>query len=53
MARIKGVYYRNRVQVFNPKSSKWVKIDTSTGKMMGTKKDGQPYKSIRPHRRRW
>jgi len=33
--------------VFNSKTGKWVKIDTETGKIIGVKKDGEPYKGVR------
>lgn len=37
---------KGRKQVFNPKTEKWVKIDTTTGKFVGVKKDGEPYKGV-------
>lgn len=38
---------KGRKQVFNSKIGKWVKIDTTTGKIIGVKKDGEPYKGVR------
>lgn len=38
---------RHRSQVFNPKTQRFVKRDTSTGKFMSVKKDGSKYKGIR------
>ena len=37
----------NRVQAFNPVTKKWVKIDTTTGKIVGHKSSSTPYKNIR------
>lgn len=37
---------KGRKQAFNPKTEKWVKIDTTTGKFIGVKKDGEPYKGV-------
>lgn len=38
---------RHRSQVFNPKTQRFIKRDTSTGKFMSVKKDGSKYKGIR------
>lgn len=38
---------KGRKQAFNPQIKKWVKIDTGTGKIIGVKKDGDPYKGVR------
>lgn len=37
---------KERKQVYNSKIEKWVKIDTTTGKIIGVKKDGDPYKGV-------
>lgn len=36
-----------RVQVKNPVTKRWVKIDTETGKIIDHKKSPRPYKNIR------
>lgn len=38
---------KGRSQTFNPKTSTWVKRDTTTGKFMDAKKDGTPFKGVR------
>jgi len=38
---------KGKNQVFNPKTGKWVKMDTTTGKFVSVKKDGEPYKGVR------
>ena len=38
---------KNRVQVLNPVTKKWVKMDTLHGGIIGHKKDGKPYKHIK------
>ena len=38
---------RDRSQVFNSQTLQWVKRDASTGKFMGVKSDGTPFKGIR------
>jgi hypothetical protein len=38
---------RERVQAFNPVTKKYVKIDTSTGRIIDHKKTDGPYKGIR------
>ncbi len=40
----------NRSQVRNPKTGKWVKRDTSTGRFMATKKSGGSFKGVRRER---
>lgn len=37
--------YKNRVQLQNPKSKQWIKINTSIGIILGRKKT--PYKNVR------
>jgi len=43
----RGGAVRNRIQVLNPKTKRWVKIDTSKGKIISHKKTYGPYKGIR------
>jgi glutamate dehydrogenase/leucine dehydrogenase len=38
---------RDRIQVKNPVTGRWVKIDTRTGKIVEHKKTAGPYKGIR------
>jgi hypothetical protein len=38
---------RDRSQTFNPKTSKWVKRDTNTGRFMDVKQDGEKFKGVR------
>lgn len=38
---------RERSQFYNPQINRWVKRDTSTGKIMDVKQDGQPFKGVR------
>lgn len=38
---------RNRSQTFNPKTQQWVKRNAETGKFMGVKQDGTPFKGVR------
>jgi hypothetical protein len=40
-------YQKNRIQVYNPKIGRWVKIDTETGRVLSVKSDKKPYKGIR------
>ena len=35
-----------RVQVKNPVTDQWVKLDTKTGRIVGSKKTPGPYKGI-------
>lgn len=35
-----------RVQVLNPRTDKWVKLDTTTGRILNQKKTRGPYKGI-------
>jgi hypothetical protein len=35
-----------RVQVLNPRTEKWVKLDTATGRILDHKKSSGPYKGI-------
>ena len=38
---------RDRSQFFNPRSNRWTKRDTETGRFIDQKQDGQPFKSVR------
>ena len=38
---------RDRIQVLNPVTRRWVKIDTKTGKIVEQKKTFGPYKGVR------
>jgi hypothetical protein len=35
-----------RVQILNPRTGKWVKLDTTTGRIVSQKKTSGPYKGI-------
>jgi len=37
---------RERVQVFNPKTEQWVKINTETRRFIDVKQDGTPFKGV-------
>lgn len=41
---------RKRSQTQNPKTGKWVKRDTDTGRFIDQKKDGTPFKGVRRER---
>ncbi len=43
----RGGSVRNRVQALNPKTKRWVKIDTKKGKIISHKSTPGPYKRIR------
>ncbi len=43
---IKGAI-KNRLQAFNPRIKRWVKIDTTTGRIIAHKKTPHPYKHVR------
>lgn len=38
---------KERSQTFNPKTEKWVKRDTETGKFLDGKSDDKPFKGVR------
>lgn len=38
---------KERSQIENPKTHIWSKRDTETGRFIGGKKDGTPYKGVR------
>jgi len=42
---------RNRSQVFNPKTGKYVKRDTDTGRFMDQKADDKPFKGVRKEKK--
>lgn len=37
----------NRVQVLNPVTKRWVKLDTKTGRIVDHKRTPGPYKGVR------
>jgi len=37
---------RKRSQVFNPKTEQWVKRNKETGRFIGVKQDGTPFKGV-------
>lgn len=41
---------RNRSQVYNPRTDQWVKRNSDTGRFMGTKSDGTPFKGVTKER---
>lgn len=41
---------KNRVQVKNPLTERWVKLDTKTGRIVDHKKTPGPYKGVRKMR---
>lgn len=41
---------RQRSQTFNPKTQRFVKRDTNTGRFMDQKSDNQPFKGVRKER---
>ena len=38
---------KDRVQVLNPVTKRWVKLDTKTGRIIDHKKTPGPYKGVR------
>jgi hypothetical protein len=38
---------RDRSQAFNSRTQTWVKRDDKTGRFLGQKQDGMPYKGVR------
>lgn len=38
---------KDRSQSYNPTTGQWVKRDSTTGKFIAAKKDGEPFKGIR------
>ena len=43
---------KNRIQVFNPKTKLWVKIDTTSNKIIDVKTSGGKFKGVRKHKKR-
>ncbi len=41
---------RDRSQVFNPHTQRWVKRDRETGRFMDNKADDKPFKGVRRER---
>ena len=42
----------SRVQVLNPRTGRWVKIDTNKGSIIAHKKTPGPYKGVRKYKKR-
>jgi len=40
-------FKKDKIQVLNPKTKRWVKIDTSKNRIIAHKSDKKPYKGIR------
>ncbi len=38
---------KQRSQFQNPKNGNWVKRDATTGRILGQKQDGEPFKGVR------
>jgi hypothetical protein len=38
---------RDRSQVYNPTNDRWTKRDTGTGRFIGQKREGGPFKGVR------
>jgi hypothetical protein len=38
---------RDRSQVYNPHTARWIKRDSDTGKFMDQKSDDKPFKGVR------
>jgi hypothetical protein len=41
---------KNRIQSLNPRSKRWTKSSTKTGKFINVKSDAKPFKSVRRHK---
>lgn len=41
---------RDRSQSYNPRSERWTKRDSDTGRFMDQKADGRPFKGVRRER---
>ena len=41
---------KTRSQVYNPTTNQWVKRNSDTGRFMGPKSDGTPFKGVRKER---
>jgi hypothetical protein len=37
---------RWRIQYFNPRNNRWVKVDRGSGRIMDVKSNGKPFKSV-------
>lgn len=37
---------KDRTQVYNPTTEKWVKRDSNTGQFLDVKSDGEPFKGV-------
>lgn len=38
---------KNRSQVYNPQTERWIKRDSDNGRFMDQKEDGKPFKGVR------
>lgn len=43
---------RDRVQVLNPRTGLWVKIDTNSNRIIDVKTSGGKFKGVRTHKKR-
>ena len=43
------MFYKDRVQVLNPRTKRWVLINTAAGGIIGHKSDSKPYKNVMTH----
>jgi hypothetical protein len=43
---------KNRVQVYNPRTKKWVKLNTKEGGIVSVKKSPGPYQDVRHYRKK-
>lgn len=43
---------KNRVQVYNPRIKKWVKLNTKEGGIVSVKKSSRQYKNVRVYRKK-
>jgi len=48
-ARVGSV--KNRIQVYNPKTKMWVKIDTNKNRIIDVKTSGGKFKGVRKYRK--
>ena len=47
-----GKKVKDRIQVKNPRTEKYVKIDTKKGGIVGHKKSSGPYKDVKIYRKK-
>ncbi len=41
---------RDREQVYNPHNDRWTKVDSTTGRFLDQKADGDPFKGVRKNK---